>query len=162
LKFNDASFSLGYLHKVYTVKSFFDIFIGASYNTQIVNKTDNFSSKLYENYLGYKDCSDITYANFSISALFRFVLNKNSLLFNPAFSIMNFSERTNNNFKGTYNKLYFINNYTGYQCSLAYTRNLSDHFDLKLQYSLQYEDYKYSTDSRILKKISSFGITYKF
>jgi hypothetical protein len=163
LDFMDISISLEYFHKVLTLSNGINIFLGAAYSPQLTDKVENYNnSPLWKYAQGYKECGEITYANFSINALLCYRFKNYFVLCKSGFSLLNFSGRANDSFTGFYYKFYSINNYTNYYLSLACYRSFSDRFDLKFECSAQYEDYKYSSDFRILKKIASLGVSYKF
>jgi hypothetical protein len=162
LNFIDASLSLEYFHKILTVTDGFNIFMGAAYRAQFTDKRENFKSTLWVYAEGYKECGEVSFANFSLNALLFYQLKNYLVLCKSGYSLLNFTGRANDSFTGLYNKLYSINNYTNYQFSLSCCRRISNRLNMKIEYAVEYEDYKYSLDFRILKKIASLGISYKF
>jgi hypothetical protein len=162
LDFIDASLSLEYFHKVFKIANRINFFLGVSYNAQLTNKTENYSSALWVYAQGYKECGEITYANFSINALLSYQLKNYFVLCKSGFSFLDFTGRADDSFTNLYNKFYSINNYINYKFSLLCYRRITDCLDLKIECLAQYEDYKYSMDSRTLKKIASLGVSYKF
>lgn len=161
LNFKDLSLSAEYFHKILKIAKTLNVYFGAAYGLQVTDKIENYRSNLWAYANGFKECGEVTYAIFSINALISYRMKNYLVLCKSGYSLLNYSGRADDSFTGLYNKVYFVNNYTNYQLSLSCIRRVSDRLDLKIEYFTSYEDYKYSTDFRILKKIASFGIYYK-
>jgi hypothetical protein len=162
----ESKINYEYFHKLFTISSKIDFFLGSSINLNIAIIHQKYKSKLW--YENIQNSFDLT-LNYAINALTKYQTKKGCFIFKIGYAIVGYGARPDDYFvnygwspqKNVWD-WYSVGNFQYIPISLIYHRDISNHFSLKFEYDNEFHAYLSDRGLKLLKQNYLGGLSFKF